>query len=148
MASVVDGREGTAAGAAVPVSATRGCDVGAALLLSARMASSNVSPWARSVCAATLLPSPTIAASTIAPLISRRRPCWAAAAAASRMRRKSAEIATTSLPPGRNLSSLRPRKAEMSLVSRAISMLLDFSTTLASGSSARASSKCSSVTSR
>ena len=57
------------------------------LLCRARIAPSNVMPRLLSTCAAALLPSPTIAASTMAPLISRRRPPRAAAAAASRMRR-------------------------------------------------------------
>ena len=54
------------------------------------MASSKVMPCALSMPAAGLLPSPTMAASTMAPSIWRRRDCWAAEAAACSTRSSSA----------------------------------------------------------
>jgi hypothetical protein len=75
---------GTAAGSAgaAVVSATAAAGLGCALeRCKALMAASNVKPCAFRIVAALLLPSPIIAASTTAPLISRRR-LWRAAAAA------------------------------------------------------------------
>lgn len=114
----------------------------------ARIAPSKVSPWALSMCAALLLPSPITAASTIAPLISRLRPCWAAAAAASRIRRRSPETTSWLGLSGGERSSIRPRWPEMSALSLPGSTLLAARTRAASGSSSSASSICSSVTSR
>ena len=73
----------------------------------ARIASSNVMPRALSRPAAGLLPSPTTAASTIAPSICLRRDCWAADAAACSTRSNSAS-GRGSVPGSARMSSRRP----------------------------------------
>ena len=99
----------------------------------ARIAPSKVMPRLLSTCAAALLPSPTMAASTMAPLISRRRRPRAAAAAARecdadpgpRRDRMSAIRAVRSWPmPATSATSSQP------------STLLASNTSTASGSSA------------
>lgn len=110
------------------------------------MAFSNVRPCVSRISAATLLASPTMAASTIAPLMSRLRLPRAAAAAASRMRRTSDETPRESCggaPAGAPSST---REMTSPLI-RSPLIWLASSTATASGSSQRAASKCSSETS-
>ena len=113
---------------------------------SARMASSKVRPWACSICAATLFPSPTIAASTIAPLISRRLPPLAAAPAASRMRRRSGDTVRAPAAGGADCWTWA-RNPAASALSRSVFTRLASRTARASGSSHSAASRCSSMTS-
>ena len=132
-----------AAGLAAATASRWGCDSAACKAL---IASSNVSPWACSIWLAALLPSPMIAARTIAPLISRRRPPRAAAAAASRMRLTAGAIASSNWP-GSARCIVRDRYSAASAFKRSTLTWLASSTAPASGSSQSADSTCSSVTS-
>jgi hypothetical protein len=115
---------------------------------SARIASSNVMPSALSCPAAGLLPSPTIAARTIAPSIWRRFDCCAAEAAACNTRSNSVS-GRGSAPFSARMSSIsRPRYPDTSVLNRLRSTLAALRMSEASGSSVKASSRCSSVTRR
>jgi hypothetical protein len=132
-------------------SATGGCWTGASrggerALCRARMAFSKVKPCASRISAAMLLASPTIAASTMAPLISRRRLPRDAAAAASKMRFTSGETPRDSCGTIGCWAPWRTREITSPLM-RSPSIWLASSTATASGSSQRAASKCSSETS-
>lgn len=113
---------------------------------SALIAPSKVMPWAPSTCAARLLPSPTIAASTMAPLISRRRPPRAAAAAASRIRRRSSDTPSSACCAS-GWGGMPASCPSTSPISSATLTLLAASTSTASGSSHSDSRICSSETS-
>ena len=119
---------------------------GARAVCSARIAPSKFRPCACKISAAILRASPTIAASTIAPLMSRLRLPRAAAAAASRMRRTSCD---TPSPPRVAVGFCAPRRtcSVMSARSRSMLMWLASRTAIASGSSHNAASRCSRVTS-
>ena len=113
---------------------------------SARMAPRTSGPERSVCCAAALLPSPTIAASTMAPLISRRRPCG------RRRRRPRGCAAARGRRRGRrrgiraHASAARPRCAEPRSPARRGRHCSTARTSAASASSASASSRCSSVT--
>lgn len=132
-------------------SATGGCWTGASrggerAACKARMAFSNVSPCASRTSAAMLFASPTIAASTMAPLMSRRRLPRAAAAAASSMRLTSGETPRESCGGAACCALWRTREMTSPLM-RSPSIWLASRTAIASGSSQSAASKCSSETS-
>lgn len=113
----------------------------------AAMAASKVNPCTRKMLAAVLRPSPTIAASTMAPSISLRRPSAAAAAAASTWR-KSSDNRRGAGSPAAARSSISPRWVDTSPVSCCIRTPEMANTSSASGSSVRASRRCSRLTSR
>lgn len=110
----------------------------------ARMASSKVNPWTCRICAAALRPSPTMAASTIAPLMSRRRPPRAAAAAASRIRDSACDTPSPLPEPGRGKLFKYPIVSALRCWT---STRLAVNTASASGSSQSDKSTCSRETS-
>lgn len=110
------------------------------------MAFSKVRPCVSRISAATLLASPTMAAKTMAPLMSRLRLPRAAAAAASKMRRTSTETPSESCGVAAACAASRMRAMTSDLI-RSPLIWLASSTAAASGSSQRAASKCSSETS-
>ena len=94
-----------------------------------------------------LLPSPTMAASTMAPSICCRRDCWAADAAACSTRSSSASGRGSAPAFAAHVLQQPAQVARDVGASRARSTLADCRISAASASSVRASSRCSSVTS-